>query len=121
MLHSRGYFPVITRSPVQCPAAKRYRMANSKYEYVKRFESDDTLLPGCWIVIRLDGKGFTKWVPAAALLLILLLPCALLYGKPPSLQYSLNLKPFLNVYKFVLTGSVPPTTSRSQMTSEHLT
>jgi len=40
--------------------ARRYRMANSKYEYVKRFELDDTLLPGCWIVLRLDGKGFTK-------------------------------------------------------------
>lgn len=41
-------------------AAKRGRMANSKYEYVKRFELDDSLLPGCWIVLRLDGKGFTK-------------------------------------------------------------
>jgi hypothetical protein len=60
-------------------------MAGSKYEYVKRFELDDSLLPGanpaCWpdlhdccirmrlgscllagccIVVRLDGKGFTK-------------------------------------------------------------
>ena len=37
-------------------------MANSKYEYVRTFELDDTLLPGCFIVIRVDGKGFTKWV-----------------------------------------------------------
>lgn len=35
-------------------------MANSKYEYVRAFELDDTLLPGCFIVIRVDGKGFTK-------------------------------------------------------------
>ena len=34
--------------------------AKSKYEYVKQFEQDDALLPGCWIVIRIDGKGFTK-------------------------------------------------------------
>ena len=31
-----------------------------RYEYVKKFELDDTLLPGCWIVIRIDGRGFTK-------------------------------------------------------------
>ena len=35
-------------------------MANSRFEYVKKFESDDQILPECWIVIRLDGKGFTK-------------------------------------------------------------
>jgi hypothetical protein len=38
-------------------------MALSKYEYVKHFELDDKLLPVCWVVIRLDGKGFTKCVP----------------------------------------------------------
>jgi tRNA(His) guanylyltransferase len=36
-------------------------MALSKYEYVKRFEMDDTLLPNAWIVVRLDGKGFHKF------------------------------------------------------------
>lgn len=36
-------------------------MANSKYEYVKKFELDDSLLPGCWIVVRIDGKGFTRF------------------------------------------------------------
>jgi len=35
-------------------------MANSRFEYVKNFELEDRILPGCWIVIRLDGKGFTK-------------------------------------------------------------
>jgi tRNA(His) 5'-end guanylyltransferase len=41
-------------------------MACSKFEYVKQYETDDALLPGCWIVVRLDGKGFTKWVAAAS-------------------------------------------------------
>ena len=36
-------------------------MANSRFEYVKKFELDDALLPSCWIVVRLDGKGFTKY------------------------------------------------------------
>ncbi|KAL0055109.1 hypothetical protein WJX82_007102 [Trebouxia sp. C0006] len=36
-------------------------MANSRFEYVKKFEVDDSLLPACWIVVRLDGKGFTKF------------------------------------------------------------
>ena len=36
-------------------------MAKSKFEYVKNFELDDRLLPNCWIVIRLDGRGFTKF------------------------------------------------------------
>ncbi|KAI8469703.1 MAG: histidine tRNA 5'-guanylyltransferase [Monoraphidium minutum] len=36
-------------------------MANSKYEYVKQFEQDLSLLPGCYIVVRVDGKGFTKF------------------------------------------------------------
>eukprot|EP00877_Chromochloris_zofingiensis_P006558 jgi/Chrzof1/2155/Cz11g04100.t1 len=39
-------------------------MANSKYEYVKKYELDDTLLPGCWIVLRVDGKAFTKFSDA---------------------------------------------------------
>ncbi|GBF94414.1 tRNA(His) guanylyltransferase [Raphidocelis subcapitata] len=36
-------------------------MANSRYEYVKQYEQDATLLPGCFIVVRVDGKGFTKF------------------------------------------------------------
>ncbi|KAF4841079.1 tRNA(His) guanylyltransferase [Colletotrichum siamense] len=35
-------------------------MANSKFEYVKAFEQVDTLLPNTWIVVRIDGRGFTK-------------------------------------------------------------
>jgi tRNA(His) guanylyltransferase len=36
-------------------------MAKSKYEYVKQFELDDTLLPGCWVVVRVDGRGFHRF------------------------------------------------------------
>lgn len=36
-------------------------MANSRFEYVRKYELEDKLLPGCWIVVRLDGKGFTKF------------------------------------------------------------
>ncbi|RKP06114.1 Thg1 C terminal domain-containing protein [Thamnocephalis sphaerospora] len=36
-------------------------MAKSKYEYVKHFEQDDRLLPGCWLVVRLDGRGFHRF------------------------------------------------------------
>ncbi|BBN13662.1 tRNA(His) guanylyltransferase [Marchantia polymorpha subsp. ruderalis] len=36
-------------------------MANSKYEYVKSFEQSDALLPHTWIVIRVDGRGFTRF------------------------------------------------------------
>lgn len=37
-------------------------MSHSKYEYVRRFEADDRLLPNTWIVVRLDGKAFHKSV-----------------------------------------------------------
>ncbi|KAI1003027.1 tRNA(His) guanylyltransferase [Podosphaera aphanis] len=36
-------------------------MANSKYEYVKKFEQADVLLPNTWIIVRLDGRGFHKF------------------------------------------------------------
>lgn len=39
-------------------------MACSKYEYVKKFEAPLSLLPSTFIVIRLDGKGFTKFTEA---------------------------------------------------------
>ncbi|KAF1914455.1 tRNAHis guanylyltransferase-domain-containing protein [Ampelomyces quisqualis] len=35
-------------------------MANSKYEYVRLFEQPDTLLANTWIVVRIDGRGFSK-------------------------------------------------------------
>lgn len=38
-------------------------MANSKYEYVRKFEeaNDVILLPNCYIVVRVDGKNFHKF------------------------------------------------------------
>lgn len=36
-------------------------MANSKYEYVKLFENDPVVLPNCWLVVRIDGRGFHKF------------------------------------------------------------
>ncbi|XP_059617390.1 probable tRNA(His) guanylyltransferase [Phlebotomus argentipes] len=38
-----------------------FRMACSRYEYVKQFELDDKILPNTWIVVRVDGKGFHKF------------------------------------------------------------
>jgi tRNA(His) guanylyltransferase len=35
-------------------------MANSKYQYVRHFESDPSLLPSTYIVVRIDGRGFHK-------------------------------------------------------------
>lgn len=39
-------------------------MANSRFDYVRSFERDDTLLPNAWIVVRVDGKGFHKFSAA---------------------------------------------------------
>ena len=39
-------------------------MANSKYEYVKDFEQPDNLMPETFIVVRVDGRGFTKFCAA---------------------------------------------------------
>lgn len=36
-------------------------MAKSKFEYVKEFERDDNCLPNCWIVVRIDGRNFSKF------------------------------------------------------------
>lgn len=36
-------------------------MAKSKYEYVKQFERDEPLLPNCFAVVRVDGRGFHKY------------------------------------------------------------
>lgn len=33
----------------------------SRFEYVKQFEQPDSLLPNTWIVVRIDGRGFTKY------------------------------------------------------------
>lgn len=35
-------------------------MAKSKFEYVRNFETDDSCLRNCYIVVRLDGRNFHK-------------------------------------------------------------
>ena len=39
----------------------REEMAKSKFEYVREFESPDPCLKNCWIVVRIDGKGFSRF------------------------------------------------------------
>lgn len=36
-------------------------MANSRFDYVRDFETDDRIIPNCWIVVRVDGKAFHKF------------------------------------------------------------
>lgn len=36
-------------------------MANSRFDYVRDFETNDAIIPNCWIVVRIDGKGFHKF------------------------------------------------------------
>ncbi len=31
-----------------------------RFEYVKNFEQPDNLLPNTWVVVRIDGRAFTK-------------------------------------------------------------
>ena len=44
------------RSPRHAPA-----MANSRFQYVKKFELSDALLPDTYLIARLDGHRFTKF------------------------------------------------------------
>ncbi|XP_047117604.1 probable tRNA(His) guanylyltransferase isoform X1 [Schistocerca piceifrons] len=39
-------------------------MAKSRFEYVKKFEANDSCLPNCWIVVRIDGKDFHRFTDA---------------------------------------------------------
>jgi hypothetical protein len=34
----------------------------ARYEYVRSFEQSDVLLANTWIVVRIDGRGFSKYV-----------------------------------------------------------
>jgi tRNA(His) guanylyltransferase len=36
-------------------------MPGNRFEYVKHFEQPDNLLPNTWVVVRIDGRGFTKF------------------------------------------------------------
>ncbi len=52
------------RSCVVQPLARLFtapsKMAKSKFEYVRNFETDDSCLRNCYIVVRLDGRNFHK-------------------------------------------------------------
>ena len=39
-------------------------MANSRFEYVKSYEQQFKALPETYVVIRIDGRGFTKFCEA---------------------------------------------------------
>jgi tRNA(His) 5'-end guanylyltransferase len=39
-----------------------HSLTDSRYEYVRLFEQPDTLLANTWIVVRIDGRGFSKYV-----------------------------------------------------------
>jgi len=39
-------------------------MAGSKFEYVRHFEADDALLRDTFIVVRVDGRGFSRFTAA---------------------------------------------------------
>ena len=36
-------------------------MANTRFEYVKKFEMNDSLMPSTYLVVRIDGRGFHKF------------------------------------------------------------
>ena len=37
-----------------------HALTDFRYEYVRLFEQPDTLLANTWIVVRIDGRGFSK-------------------------------------------------------------
>lgn len=44
------------------------QLTDSRYEYVRQFEQPDALLANTWIVVRIDGRGFSKYVHQFSLL-----------------------------------------------------
>ena len=50
--------PSSSRTPRTC--SRLHSMAGTKFAYVKNFELPDTLLPGTYILLRLDGHGFHR-------------------------------------------------------------
>lgn len=43
------------------PSTGNLSMANSRFQYVKKFELSDALLPDTYLVARLDGHRFTRF------------------------------------------------------------
>jgi hypothetical protein len=53
---------------LQSTARQRVRhMANSRFAYVRKYELPDPLLPGTYIVFRVDGHNFHRYVLHEAL------------------------------------------------------
>lgn len=50
-----------TGTPRREIRTSREEMAKSKFEYVREFETHDPCLKNCWIVVRVDGKGFSRF------------------------------------------------------------
>lgn len=42
----------------------RYKMAGTKFAYVRNFELPDSVIPSTYLVVRIDGKGFHKFSAA---------------------------------------------------------
>lgn len=51
----------ISRLPASCRRHRTPSMANSRFQYVKKFELSDALLPDTYLIARLDGHRFTKF------------------------------------------------------------
>lgn len=50
-----------TPAPRSSPPLLPLTMANSRFQYVKKFELSDALLPDTYLIARLDGHRFTKF------------------------------------------------------------
>ncbi len=50
-------------------------LTGARYEYVRLFEQPDALLPNTFIVVRIDGRGFSKYLLPHFLVNVLLPSC----------------------------------------------
>ena len=48
-----------------CFSGASSTMAKSRFEYVRNFELPDPCLSNTFMVVRIDGRGFHKWVSAS--------------------------------------------------------
>lgn len=61
ILPNHGEFKVkILQVFPKCPYSL-LTCSQCRFEYVRLFEQADNLLPNTWVVIRIDGRGFTKY------------------------------------------------------------
>ncbi|XP_075897633.1 putative tRNA(His) guanylyltransferase isoform X2 [Nelusetta ayraudi] len=56
-----GRISCCTAKPLAFFSSSSSNMAKSKFEYVRNFETDDSCLRNCYIVVRLDGRNFHKF------------------------------------------------------------